>query len=309
MSKKTDVSLLLKGAAMGMAEVVPGVSGGTIAFITGIYDRLIDAIKGFDAGLWKAWRQEGFQGVWKRIDGTFLFTLLAGMLAGLVAGVFGISYLLEHYPVPLWSFFFGLILASVVYVGSKSAFGLWQLLFLVLGAAVALGIVMATPSSGKEALWFVFLSGALAVSALMLPGISGSFILLLLGMYSYVLPTVKDFLSSPDWESFQVLAVFGLGMLTGLVLFSHLLSYLLHHWHQQMYALLAGFMLGSLYKIWPWQQILSTRINSRGEEVPLLSKPVLPAYFDGDPMLWWGIGAMLLGVLLVWGVGKLGVDG
>ncbi len=289
---------------MGMAEVVPGVSGGTIAFITGIYDRLIDAIKRFDMGLLQAWKRGGFRAAYEHIDGAFLSSLLAGMAVGVGVGVFLISHLLETYPIPLWAFFFGLILASVWYVGSSLSFNTKNVAFLFLGAVVALGIVMGVPASGNEALWFVFLSGMLAVSALMLPGISGSFILLLLGMYSYILPAVKAFLSGPDWEHFQILLVFGLGMLLGLAAFSRLLSYLLHRYHEQMYALLAGFMLGSLYKIWPWQHVISTRINSKGQEVPLLQQPILPADYAGDPMLPAAVMSFSVGALLVWWLGK-----
>ncbi len=285
---------------MGLAEVVPGVSGGTIAFITGIYDRLIDAIKGFDAGLWKAWQEGGFGAVWRRIDGAFLFTLLTGMVVGVVTGVFTIAHLLKTYPVPLWAFFFGLILASIWYVGRRLTFSFSILVFLLLGTVVALGVVMGVPAEGSQALWFVFVSGALAVSALMLPGLSGSFVLLLLGMYSYILPTVKAFLSNPSWGDFQIVLVFGLGMLFGLVSFSHLLSFLLHHYHQRMYALLTGFMLGSLYKIWPWQaEEIAQTVVRHGEGMPERLRPVWPSDFPGDPMLFWALGAMVLGVVLV----------
>ncbi len=299
---RASLLLALKGFAMGMAEVVPGVSGGTLAFITGIYDRLIDAIKGFDVGLLKTWKRGGLKAVWRRIDGTFLFTLLVGMAVGVVTGVFTIAHLLETYPVPLWAFFFGLILASIWYVGRQLDFSLSVLWFLLLGVGVALGVALSVPAEGNQALWFVFVSGVLAVSALMLPGLSGSFVLLLLGMYSYVLPAVKDFLSGPAWENFQIVLVFGLGMLFGLISFSHLLSFLLHRYHGKMYALLTGFMLGSLYKIWPWQHAERLEVVAhQREHVGERLRPVWPADFSGDPMLLWALAAMVLGVALVLG--------
>ena len=258
----------LKGAAMGMAEVVPGVSGGTIAFVTGIYERLLEAITSVDPRLVKVWRTGGVAAVWTEIQGGFLVNLLAGMALGLVVGVFAITYLLETYPPVVWAFFFGLILASAWYIGRMVApWSTAEIGAVIAGVAVALLIVTGTPAQGNTALWFVFLSGVIAISALLLPGVSGSFILLLLGMYAYVVPTVKAALSGAGAEAWTVVLVFGLGCLTGLVTFSRVLSWLFARYPQVTLALLTGFMLGSLYKLWPWRVATAYLTDAAGARV------------------------------------------
>ncbi len=251
---KIQINTALKGMAMGIAEVIPGVSGGTIAFITGIYEKLIDSIKAFGPQLFTALREEGITGAWKSINGNFLLALLLGMAFGIVVGVFGITHLLEHYPILLWAFFFGLIIASAIYVARQV--GRWsfvEILALLVGAVFAYWITIAIPAEGNTALWFVFLSGAIAISALLLPGISGSFILLLMGMYTFIIPTIKTALKTFDAQSLQVLVVFALGCLLGLATFSRVLSWTFKHFKTPTLALLTGFMIGSLNKIWPWR--------------------------------------------------------
>ena len=306
------LALALKGAAMGMAEVVPGVSGGTVAFITGIYERLLEAITAFSPALFSVYREEGFSGVWTRIQGPFLINLLVGMLGGLIVGVFAISYLLEAYPPVVWSLFFGLILASVWYIGRQVE--PWSVLTaaaLLVGTGVALTISMGSPASGNEALWFVYLSGVIAISALLLPGVSGSFILLLLGMYSYIVPSVKAALSGAGTEAMLVVIVFALGCLTGLATISRVLSWLFERYPQPTLALLTGFMLGSLYKLWPWRVATVYLTDDAGQWVlddeglpkVVSEKLVLPAeYLEAtgfDPMTLASVIAMLGGVLLI----------
>ncbi|HAW19955.1 MAG TPA: DUF368 domain-containing protein [Flavobacteriales bacterium] len=272
----------LKGMAMGMAEVVPGVSGGTIAFITGIYERLINVIKSIGPDLITAIRKDGLRGVWKAMDGNFLASLLGGMVLGIVIGVFLITYLLATFPLLVWSFFFGLILVSAWFVGKQISSWNGQIIaMLTLGAAVAYYITVAVPASGNPALWYIFFCGSIAVSALLLPGISGSFILLLLGMYTYIIPTVKEALKTFELDKLIILVVFGSGMLLGMIVFSRVISWTFKHHKDLTLAILTGFLLGSLNKIWPWQQVISTMEKEEGEKAVLFSKSVFPSTFSG----------------------------
>ena len=281
---------------MGIAEVIPGVSGGTIAFITGIYEKLIDTIKTVLGPAWIiAWRKEGIKGAWEIANGNFLLFLIAGMAFGVITGVFGVTYLLEHYPVLLWAFFFGLIIASAIYIGKQvDGWGLAEIIGLIAGTVIAYVITVASPAQGTEALWFIFIAGAIAISALILPGISGSFMLLLMGMYTIVIPTVKEALKTFAFDKLLIVAVFGLGCLVGLATFSRVLSWTFKHYKNPTLAVLTGFMLGSLNKIWPWRNVLETRVNSKGEVVPFLEKSVLPANFEGEPMI---IGVIILTIV------------
>lgn len=251
---KNSFSTALKGMAMGMAEVIPGVSGGTIAFITGIYEKLLNTIKAFGPDLFTSFKAGGVKSAWETINGNFLVALIGGMVIGIVVGVFGITHLLDNYPILLWAFFFGLIIASAIYVGKQVKKWNWSsILAIIVGAVVAYWITIAVPAEGNTAPWFVFLSGMIAISALILPGISGSFILLLLGMYTYIVPTVKNALTTFEGESLIILVIFGLGCLVGLVTFSRVLSWTFKHYENTTLALLTGFMIGSLNKIWPWR--------------------------------------------------------
>ncbi len=300
--------LILKGMAMGMAEVIPGVSGGTIAFITGIYEKLIDTIKSIlGPEVWISLRKRGLKAAWERGNGTFLVFLLAGMVLGVVLGVFGISHLLENYPVLLWAFFFGLIIASAIYIGRQvDKWGPAEIIGLILGGVVAYLITVLSPAQGSDNLIMVFIAGAIAISALILPGISGSFILLLMGMYTLIIPSIKSFLENQDGRSFIILVVFGLGCLLGLATFSRVLSWMFRKFHSLTLAILAGFMIGSLNKIWPWRNVLSYRTNSSGEEVPFLEKSVLPGAFEGEPFVLGAILMMVVGFVVVFGLERLG---
>jgi len=303
----SSISLALKGMAMGIAEVIPGVSGGTIAFITGIYEKLLNTIKAFHPSLIGTFKEEGISGVWSTINGTFLVTLLIGMATGVVVGVFGVSHLLETYPEMLWAFFFGLIISSAIFIGKQvDNWGITQIIALIVGTVVAYYITVASPAQGNEALWFVFLSGVIAISALILPGISGSFILLLMGMYSFVIPTVKTALKTFDPESLMIVGTFAAGCLVGLMTFSRVLSWTFKNYKNPTLALLTGFMLGSLNKLWPWRNVLSTRINSKGKEVPFIEQSVLPSNYDSEPFLVAVVICMILGFLSVFLIEKLG---
>ncbi len=290
------IAVSLKGMAMGIAEIIPGVSGGTIALITGIYEQLIESIKSIlGPEVWTTWRKQGLAAAWEKASGLFLVFLLAGMVLGIVLGAFGVKYIEENYPVFLWSFFFGLILASALYVGRQvKNWSIKEIAALVIGALVAYAITILSPAQGSESLVLVFFAGAIAISALILPGISGSFILLLMGMYSIILGALTDGIKTQDAGSLIIMVVFGLGCLIGLATFSRVLSWMFKRFHDLTMALLAGFMLGSLNKIWPWRNVISTRINSSGEEVPFLEKSVLPGAFEGDAQV---IGVIILVII------------
>lgn len=296
---------------MGIAEVIPGVSGGTIAFITGIYEQLIDTIKAIGPDAWNAFRNDGIKGLWTALNGTFISSLAVGMVMGIGVGVFLITYLLETYPLLVWSYFFGLIIVSALFVGRQ--INEWdgkRILAITIGACVAYYITVAVPSPGNPALYYVFFSGAIAVSALLLPGISGSFILLLMGMYSYVIPTVKEALKTFAADQLIVLATFGTGMLVGMVVFSRVLSWTFKNYHDATLAVLTGFLIGSLNKIWPWQHVIQTMERDSGKISVVQSKSVLPSTFEGltnnpiygnDPQIWGCIALMALGFLSVLG--------
>ncbi len=293
---------------MGIAEVIPGVSGGTIAFVGGIYERLLNAIKSLSPKLLTTFKSEGFDGVWKAIDGLFLVQLFFGMGLGIGVGIFGVTYILDNYPLLLWSFFFGLILASCYYIGNKiENWNIKNGLLLILGAVFAFGVTTMTPSGGTSNLLFVYLSGVIAISALMLPGLSGSFILLILGMYSVIIPAVKETLKM-NFDFLPLTAVFCAGCLTGVILFSNLISWTYKNYPNATLAVLTGFMLGSLNKIWPWQSVLSVK-EKDGEFIPELTKSVSPStfsqlteniqFFGTDPKLLACIVLMVLGAGLV----------
>ncbi len=251
--KKRFIAIV--GAIMGLAEVVPGVSGGTIAFVAGIYERLIGSIKNVDKTALQYLFRGRFQDFSNKIDLSFLVLVFAGMAGGLVVGVFGISYLLEHQPVAIWSFFFGLILASSVYLGMMiKSWNLKIVIALLLGVVIAYVVTIQSPSGGNDALWAYFLSGMIAISAMILPGISGSFILLLLGMYPLVLGQARAFLAEFDGMAILKIGVFGVGAVLGLAFFSRLLSWLFSRYKFVTYAVLTGFIIGSLNKVWPWKR-------------------------------------------------------
>ncbi len=290
---KDHALLVLKGMGMGAADVVPGVSGGTIAFISGIYEELINTLRSIGLNALRLLLLGRIKDLWKAINGSFLASVLAGIAISVLSLTRVFGYLLENHPVLVWSFFFGLILASALLVGRRiSSWGPGIVIALIIGAAIAFCITVATPASTPTAPWFIFLSGALAICAMILPGISGSFILLLLGQYRHILDSISALRA-------DVLAVFLAGCAVGILSFSRLLSWMFAKYHDLTVALLTGFMIGSLNKVWPWKNILSTRIDRHGEEVPFLEKSVLPQVFKGDPQVLAAIGLALFGFVLI----------
>lgn len=296
------VLLFLKGMGMGGADVVPGVSGGTIAFITGIYEELLDSIKAFDKAAIQLVFAGKFADFWKHVNGNFLVALFGGIFLSILSLAKLIHYLLNDHPIQLWSFFFGLIIISALLVTRQiKKWSLWIALSGVAGIVIAYFITAATPATTPDNYLFIFLSGAIAICAMILPGISGSFILLILGKYEFIIESVKDM-------NLLVIAVFGIGCVVGLLSFSRLVSWLLHKYHDLTVALLAGFMLGSLNKIWPWKEVISTRLNSKGEVVPLIQQNLWPTeYMEkvGQPMIIHAILFFALGILLIIGIEKI----
>ncbi len=270
---KKYISVLAKGMCMGAADVIPGVSGGTIAFLTGIYQELIDSIKSINSIAFKLFFSGKFKESWAHINGTFLVCVFGGILISLFSLARVMKYLLEFHPIPLWSFFFGLILASAVYIlKGIDKWSFKNILCLLVGVVVAGYICLATPGHTPNDYWFIFISGAIAVCAMILPGISGSFILLLLGKYAYIMEAVTTF-------KISILATFAAGAIIGLLSFSHLLSWLLKRFYMETIALLSGFMLGSLIKVWPWKQDVVLDTADVLAKAPVVNHPILPSKF------------------------------
>ena len=271
--------LYLKGIAMGSADVIPGVSGGTIAFITGIYTELLDSIKAVNLQALIVLFKQGPKAAWQAVNGTFLVTLLAGILTAILTLAKVIHYLLDQHAVLLWSFFFGLILAASLHMAKQIK--QWQpatVAALLIGALIAGFISIASPSSIEASYLNIFIAGSIAICAMILPGISGSFILLLMGLYAPVLAAVKGL-------QLDIMAIFALGAVLGLMLFSRLLSWLLHHYQDLMFSLLTGFMLGALLKVWPWKETISYRLNSKGQDVPFEQLNRLPEWANSDQLM------------------------
>lgn len=279
---------------MGAADVVPGVSGGTIAFISGIYEELLTSISSFNLGLIKVVRKEGIKAVWKKVNGNFLLALFAGIIISVISLAKLIESLLENHPILIWSFFFGLVLASIIYVGKQiSKWNFGSVFLMVFGAVLAYYITTLNPLvSENSSLWFLFIAGSIAICAMILPGISGSFILVLLGAYKPVLNAVnnKDFVS---------ISVFMVGAVIGLLSFSRILKWLFSKYKNFTLAALTGFIIGSLNKIWPWKETLTWRTNSKGIEVPLNQLSISPSAYEGDSQL------MMATVLAVVGFGLI----
>ncbi|HSP13082.1 MAG TPA: DUF368 domain-containing protein [Salegentibacter sp.] len=286
------LTISLKGMAMGAADVVPGVSGGTIAFISGIYEELISTISGVKPSLIKIWRTEGFKAMWKELNGPFLLALVSGILISIFTLMRLAGYLLENHPILIWSFFFGLVVASVWYVGSQiPRWNFKVVLSLIIGAGVAFYIVSLPPLGANTSSIFIFLAGAIAICAMILPGISGAFILVLLGAYKTIIEAVEDF-------DFKTIGIFAVGAIVGLLSFSKLLKWLFVHYTNVTLAVLTGFIAGSLNKIWPWKEVLKREFYG-GKEVILDDASVLPWNFNGDPKILPAILLMLAGFLLI----------
>ena len=311
---KTHLTVFFKGIAMGAADVVPGVSGGTIAFITGIYETLLDSVNGINLGLLKILKKEGIAAAWKSFNGNFLVALFAGIGISLLGLAQAIEWLLENEPIKLWAFFFGLVLASIIYIGrqlEKWSFGVF--LCLLIGTAAAYTVTILPPFGNSEEPWYLFICGMIAICAMILPGISGSFILLLLGAYQPVIEALSE-------RNFTLLAVVGSGCVVGLLLFSRLLKWLFVKYKNLTIAVLTGFLIGSLNKIWPWkkvEQVFVKHAETLDEKIQsVVETSVLPSadyqtiatysksgevltYSNQDPQILWALVLIIAGFSII----------
>lgn len=303
-TKTGYLGIAARGILMGAADAVPGVSGGTIAFITGIYEELIYSLKQCGVSAVKKLFQEGIKATWHHINGGFLLALFSGIIISIltISGV--VLYLLANHPILLWSFFFGLILAAVwSVIRHIERWEVGIITTFLMGTVGAFFITTISPTPIETSSFIVFLSGMIAICAMILPGISGSFILLLLGMYAPMLTAVKEL-------QLVTLCIFASGCLAGLLSFSHVLSWMFKHYKTMTLALLGGFMLGSLNKVWPWKQTIESVIDRHGEEIPLVQHNILPHTFETlntqPAFMWSAIFLMILGMVMVIALEKIG---
>ena len=305
--------ITLKGIAMGAADVVPGVSGGTIAFISGIYQELIDSINTIDLSLLKTIKKEGIKAAWKQANASFLLALIIGIGISILTFSKIITHLLATQPILVWSFFFGLIIASILLIWKQISN--WKpvtIVALLIGIVLTYYITIARPVSSPDSYPYLFLSGFVAIIAMILPGISGAFILLLMGSYETVMSTINQFREGFSQLNGEILlnaltklGVFAIGAIIGLKTFSKILHWMFDHHKNTTLALLVGFMIGSLNKVWPWKEVLETRINSHGETVPFLEKSILPQDFNGDAQVITSIILAFFGFLVIYGMEKI----
>jgi putative membrane protein len=287
----------LKGMAMGAADIVPGVSGGSIALIAGIYEQLLDSINSFNFENLILLRSFDFKKFYFNVNGSFLLSLLLGILTSIFALSKVITYLMNEHPIPLWSFFCGLILVSAFLIlRDIKRWNLGVVIALAIGTAIAWWVTNLPPTTSPDALWFTFVAGAIAICAMILPGISGSFILLILGKYEMILKAVSD-------KDLFTLALFASGCVVGILSFSRVVSYLLRKFHSATIGLLSGFMLGSVNELWPWKIVTAWRTSSSGEQKPFLTENILPTeYVDQvgqQPLMAYAAMAFLFGIGLV----------
>jgi putative membrane protein len=296
------LSITVRGIGMGAADVIPGVSGGTIAFITGIYQELIDSLANINFGALKTLKNDGVKSFWKHVNGNFFLALFLGIGISVASLAKLVTYLLEYYPVLLWSFFFGLVLSSAILVlRTIKKWNTAAVVGLIIGTAIAAFIsVIETTASGDQS-WYIVLSGAIAICAMILPGISGAFILVLLGSYNLVIEGIKDI-------DLKIIGLFAVGCIIGLLSFSRLLKYLFAHFKDIVLAVLSGFLFGSLLKIWPWKNRLGEEplvIHSDGREDWMMTN-VVPANYEGVAELGWAIGLAVVGFVVVFALERFG---
>lgn len=271
-----NVMVGVKGACMGAADVIPGVSGGTIAFIMGIYDEFVGSLAAINGEAVRLLLKGQFKAFWKHINGSFLLSLGIGIVASVILLAGLMQMLLSDFPIQTWAFFFGLIVASSIFIlRGISGWKIREGLILVFGIILGAVICTLSPTKTPDGLWFIFLSGALAICAMILPGISGSFILLILGKYQFIMGCISDLTSGVEvGHNLMILSIFGIGLIVGILSFSRFLHWLLARWQKETMIALAGFIIGSLVKIWPW---------SNAEAIVLSQFPELASFGDTLP--------------------------
>lgn len=308
------VVVLLKGIAMGAADVVPGVSGGTIAFISGIYEELIESIEKLNFQALKVLKHEGFKVAWQSVNGNFLTTLFLGIAISIFSLAKIIKWLLLNEPVLLWSFFFGLVVASIIFIGKQIKGSNFLVIFAILASTIgSYYITLAEPFASPDSNIYLIFCGFLAIIAMILPGVSGAFILLILGAYQIAIETIDNliqgiitFNSDIFFDAFVKFLMIGLGAILGLKLFSKVLNWMFKNHKNLTLAILTGFMIGSLNKIWPWKKVMTWRLNTEGIKMPLLEKSIAPSEFIGDPKIVWALTFMVIGFLTIFILEKLG---
>lgn len=308
------VIVSLKGMAMGAADVIPGVSGGTIAFISGIYEELLESIDKVNLSAIKVWKTDGFKSMWKSINGNFLLALFLGIGISILSIAKIIKWLLANEAILLWSFFFGLVLASIIYIGKQiERWGIFTIVLLLIATVLSYLVTIAEPFASPDSLGYLFFCGFLAIIAMILPGISGAFILLLLGAYETAINTVNNFVEGISSMNMALLKdallkfmVLGLGAILGIKTFSRILNWMFKHHKSLTLSMLTGFMIGSLNKIWPWKRVESYRLDSHGVEVPFLETSILPSEYEGDNKLLMACVLMLIGFLTIFIIEFLG---
>ena len=294
------LTIAFKGVAMGAADAVPGVSGGTIAFISGIYEELISTISNINIALFKTLFKKGIKAFWQQANANFVLALLIGIIISYVSFMKLAKYLLENKPVLIWSFFFGLIIASIYFVGKQiTKINIATITAFIIGTGIAFFVSMLPTSAHNNNAWFLFFAGAVAICAMILPGISGSFILIILGAYK----TLSDALHDIDIKK---IVLFVFGAVIGLLSFSHVLKWLFKHYHNITLAILTGFIFGSLNKVWPWKKTLTWYTDSKGIKTPLLQESVSPFNFEGNNQLVFAIALIIIGFLTIFILEKLG---
>ena len=297
---KDYLTISFKGLAMGAADAVPGVSGGTIAFISGIYEELVSTISNINTSLFKTLFKKGIRAFWKQANGNFVFALLSGIIISYVSFMKLAKYLLENHPVLIWSFFFGLIIASIYFMSKQiTKWNLPAIIAFLFGTGIAYYIIMLPVQPNNETDFFLFIAGGIAICAMILPGISGSFILIILGAYK----TLSDAIHDADIKR---IAIFVAGAIIGLISFSHVLKWLFKKYHNLTLSLLTGFILGSINKVWPWKETLTWHTDSKGIKTPLLQESVSPFSFQGNNQLVLAIILVVLGFLTIFILEKVG---
>ena len=303
------ITVAVKGACMGAADVIPGVSGGTIAFIMGIYDEFVGSLASINAEALKLLFSGRFKDFWKHINGSFLLSLITGIGISVISLASLMQYLLESHPIQTWAFFFGLIVASSIFIlRGISGWNTREILLIAFG--ILLGIVICTlsPTQTPEGLWFIFLSGAIAICAMILPGISGSFILLILGKYQFIMGVISDLVSGVNFgQNLLIICVFGVGAVIGILAFSKFLHWLLARWNKETLIVLAGFIIGSLVKVWPWSNKEAIVCSQFPEAAALKDTPVfneaVAQFADSiDPQIGSAILFAVIGFCLVTGI-------
>lgn len=287
--------LYLKGMLMGAADLVPGVSGGTIALITGIYKELLESINSISLSNLKLWKQQGLKSAWGKINGPFLIAVFGGILSSILLLSRLLEWLIENHPLVLWSFFFGLLIASIIYLfRAELSFSMLNVLYVCFGAVISFLVTQLNGGANQSSLWYLFLSGFIGISAMILPGLSGAYILVVMGVYQTVLSNVRiaqDLIFNFDQTQFintaSILGVFILGILVGIKVFAKFLSWLLNHYPQRSIAILVGLMIGALHKVWPWQNTVADSVKE--------NLAVLPYEYNGDPQILIVITWMLIG--------------